>query len=269
MMLGRMRAELGEDIGLQAGIELAVERWTAWAPGLEDADSWRAWADGAKRIEGPVTPDVGFVEPMLRRRMSPQTRMTLKVAKTCLDGESTAPAFVFCSRYGEVHRSHEILTDLAKGEIISPMAFSTSVHNTPAGFFSIATRDTAPSTALASGEATLENAFVEAWCMLRDGTAEKALLVYHDEPLPPVFSSLATSVRHSAAIALLLRVPGTPEHRPRLTLSCRPRPAAEPMPSESEDPALQTLRLLIKGGDAVTVDTGRLIWTWHRRETPA
>ncbi len=264
-----MKAGLGEDIELQEGIELAVERWTAWAPGLEDVDSWRAWADGTKAIEGSASPDLGFVEPMLRRRMSRQTRMTLKVANTCLNGDPTTPAFVFCSRYGEVHRSHEILAGLAKGETVSPMAFSTSVHNTSAGFYSIATGDTAPSTALASGETTLENAFVEAWCLLRDATAEKALLVYHDEPLPPILGKLPTSVHHSAAFALLLRLPGTPEHRPRLALNCQPCPAAQRGPSEPADPALQTLRLLINGGDAVAVDTGRLIWTWRRHETAA
>ena len=251
----------------QQQITLSVCRWAAWAPGVTDTPSWHAWAEGGGTISGPVAPDVQFVAPMMRRRLSGLSRMVFRVAADCLADEENSIVYVFCSRYGEYNRSYGILTDLANREPASAAAFSNSVHNTSASLFAIDRRDTSQSTAVAGGEATLETAFMEAWSVLSDGMAGAALVVYHDEPLPELYRGQPTTVLNSAAFAMLLRLPDPERPDPErnaidLRLSWDPREEISAEPCTARDPALQVLALLLKGGDPVVLDTERLVWTW-------
>jgi hypothetical protein len=249
-------------------IEFDICALSAWAPGLEDMPSWHLWADGTKEIAGPVTPDVQFVAPMLRRRLSSLSRMVFRVATDCLEGQAAPQAYVFCSRYGEYGTSFDILMNLAKGGDVSPAAFSTSVHNTSSSQFSIARQDRSQTTMLTAGEATLEAAFVEAWGLLCAGNVSRVLVVYHDEVLPPLYEKQATTVRHSAAFAFLLGLPVGTATVDRLNLSWRPQTEAPGELSSAqgndEDAALRVLRLVLKGGDQVIRDTGRLEWIWSK-----
>jgi len=92
----------------RSSIKLEIKRWSAWAPGLEDFTSWREWTDGAKRISGPIKPDVSFVDRLLRRRLSPLYRMAFKAASDSLAGQEARPLSIFCSHYGEFSRAFEI-----------------------------------------------------------------------------------------------------------------------------------------------------------------
>src|SRR3546814_2251732 len=96
---------------------LAVSCWAAYAPGLPDRASWHEWAAGKKSIAGPADPDVSFVKPLLRRRLSPLNRMAFYVASSCMP-EGETPFCIFCSRYGEYARAFEILNSMAEGEQI-------------------------------------------------------------------------------------------------------------------------------------------------------
>lgn len=250
-------------------IELAVSCWSAWAPGLTDETAWREWAGGRKEIEGPDKPDVNFVKPMMRRRLSSLTRMAFRVAADCLAEEDSSPVHIFCSRYGEYGRTYNILTGLSNEEPVSALAFSMSVHNTSASLFSIDRRDTALSVSLAGGEMTLETAFVEAWSLLTAGDTSSALVVYHDEPLPVIYDRQITTVAHPAAFALLLRLPEMAVKVSRLTLDWSERRPGAKTAEPVVDPALQVLRLLLERGDPVTFDTGRLVWKWSQNAATA
>src|SRR3546814_3751327 len=57
-------------------------------------------------------------------------------------------------------------------------------------------------------EATLEGAFVEAWSQLREGVAQSALIVYHDQPLPDLYAPQNRSVTQSIALGLRVGLPG-------------------------------------------------------------
>jgi hypothetical protein len=90
------------------------------------------------------------------------------------------------------------------------------------------------------------------------------LIVYHDEPLPPAYRGQATSVGTSAALALLLQLPGEAKVGPHLRLEWRATNAGTASSGDVRDPALEVLRLLLTGGDPIVLDSGRLAWTWSR-----
>lgn len=251
-------------MAIGGSVELVVRRWAAWAPGVEDAASWDRWAKGEATIAGSVEPDVSFVSPLQRRRLSEASRMAFAVAAQCMEDADAGAPWVFCSRYGEYPRSFEILQDLARQQPASPTAFSMSVHNTAASQFSIHRRDRSQFTALAAGEATLEAAFVEAWCRIGQATGGSVLLVYHDQPLPDLYRQQATTVTHSLALALLLSRPTADAARPILRLAWHPGPGDPAAGADAANPVLAVIRLLHSGDGPVAQDTGRLVWTWSR-----
>jgi len=257
------------EVEIQQSISLAVCRWSAWAPGMTDLAAWRSWAEGEAIISGPVAPDVQFVAPMARRRLSGLSRMVFHVAVDCLGDGQESIAYVLCSRYGEYNRSYGILTELAKGEPALATAFSNSVHNTSASLFAIEKQDHAQSTAIAGGEATLEAGFMEAWSLLSDGIASTVLVVYHDEPLPDLYQGQPTTVVNSAAFAMLLQLPEPGSDAKNLHLSWRARQDSGTGPCNQSDPALQVLRLLIQGGGPFALETERLTWSWSAHHEAA
>lgn len=246
-----------------SSIALSVSKWSAWAPGISDKAAWRDWAKGAVKIDGAVDPDVKFVAPMMRRRLSGLSRMAFRAATDCLDGTDASPAFVFCSRYGEFTRSFEILQGLSDGEPVSAAAFSMSVHNTATSLYSIETKDQSASTALAGGEATLEVGFIEAWSLLANETFDSVLLIYHDEKLPDLYRDQPTTVAHASAFAMLLRRPEDCAGGISLALEWTARRGEGQATEIAPDPALQVLKLLVDDGGSFVLDNGRLLWTWR------
>lgn len=182
--------------------------WAAWAPGISTAEEWQAWADGTQAIAAtPDSPPVDFIPAMQRRRLSRLSRLSLAAAYSCAGEKHNLPT-VFASRHGEIHRTFGLLSDLAQHEPLSPMAFSLSVHNTASGLYSIATGNTAPSTAIAAGLDTLPMALIEAIGQLQ--RHEEVMVVYAEEPLPDAYKAF-TGNDNSALLGLALRLgrPGT------------------------------------------------------------
>lgn len=167
------------------GVRFSIAGHAEWAPGLTTPEAWDAWAAAPYAIEAGEEPGVKAMPAMLRRRAGFLGKMALEVAYQCLGGRSDIPT-VFCSRHGDVARAVELLTDLARGEALSPTAFGMAVHNAIPGLLTIARGDRANHIALASGAATIEHAVIEACGLLADG-APSVLLVACDCPLPELF----------------------------------------------------------------------------------
>jgi hypothetical protein len=155
----------------------------------------------------PIAPPVDFIPAMQRRRLSRLSRLSLAAAYSCAGSNHQLPT-VFASRHGEIHRTLGLLSDLVQNEPLSPMAFSLSVHNTASGLYSIATGNTAPSTAIAAGLDTLPMAIIEAIGQLQ--RHDEVMVVYAEEPLPAEYSQFASD-DNSALLGLALRLgkPGT------------------------------------------------------------
>ncbi|TNF35083.1 MAG: 3-oxoacyl-ACP synthase [Gammaproteobacteria bacterium] len=188
-------------------VGFAIERWAAWAPAeddgsIETAGQWADWAAGTLAMaDNDASPALPFINAMLRRRLSRLSRLALKVAYEAAAGDHSLPT-VFCSRHGEIHRTRGLLADLNAGEPLSPMAFSLSVHNTASGLYSIASGNTAASTAIAAGRDTLAMAVIEATGLLLQH--ERVLLVFAEEPLPEDYREFADEQTAAFGLALLL-----------------------------------------------------------------
>lgn len=257
-------SDLTESDGKVDGVTLSVRRWSAWAPGLQGVEAWRRWASGERSIEGDASPDVGFVPPLLRRRLGRETRSAFRVAEDCLQGEVSTPAYVFCSRYGEFTRTFDLLSALAEETPLSANAFSMSVHNTAASLFSINRGDHGVSSSVASGESTLETAFVEAWSLLSAGEAETALIVYFDAPLPDGYRQRGAGLDHPLAVAMLVEL--SKDEDCQTGLSLRWNATDERLESDGGlgGSALGIVRLLLEPGPPIESAVGRMRWEWSR-----
>ncbi len=161
------------------------------------------WA--IRQVEGSseAKPDLNFVDPMLRRRLSPLARAALHVANDCASDLPTVPV-VYASRHGELTRTVELLRSLAREEALSPTTFSLSVLNSAAGAFSIARGDPAPAIALAAGTETLGWGLLDAACRAQLNPQQPTLFIYADGAAPPPLGPLKEDPEQPYALAVLL-----------------------------------------------------------------
>lgn len=173
---------------------------------------WSSWPAPAT-----AAPDIGFIEPIVRRRLSTLSKMALKVAHDCVrhdsgDGSNGSDGsgirvegvrVVFASRHGELRRTTDILHSIDAGEPVSPTAFSLSVLNAMTGVFGIARGDRSAASAVAAGAETLGYALLEAHAQYAAQPASPVLLVYADEPAAPTYGPIVDEVQ-GGALAILL-----------------------------------------------------------------
>jgi hypothetical protein len=161
-------------------------------------------------------PEVAFVEPMLRRRLSRMARGFFHCAQRLSPpGEVRV---VHGSRHGEADRTLALLQDLAAQRELSPTLFSMSVHNAVPGLWSIFKGNHAPITAVAAGPETFGWTLVEAIAAWKADPASPVLCLYAEDRLPePWAEGVPQPGLHVVALLLggqegpgfsLLREPG-------------------------------------------------------------
>lgn len=237
-------------------MDMRISRCAAWAPNLASEAEWQAWSRGERHLQGDAVPAASRVPAMLRRRLTRWGRLALEAAGQLTDSLGPDTPIIFSSRHGDTHRTETLLTDLAKGELLSPTAFSLSVHNAPLGLYTIVEQITSPSLALAAGRETFAQAWLEAYTWLQQGAAQ-VLLVHADEPLAAFYQPDADEAEAPLAVALLL---SASEGEP-VSLQWLPRSAA------SADPQPQPLAFLqwwYRGEAQLSHQGERLCWQWQR-----
>jgi hypothetical protein len=184
---------------------VVIARWAGWAPGVEGDADWRAWAAAPRPLLGDGQPDAKFLPLHVRRRCDLLSRMMLRAAHTCVPDahERARLRTVFASRYGSFNATVRMMEGLARNEPLSPSLFMQSVHNAQSGLFSIWSKNTAASTAIAGRGDTFACGFVEALCQLHEGGGP-ILLLTGDEALPPPVAHLSPERFGPYATALLL-----------------------------------------------------------------
>ena len=159
--------------------------------------SYAAWRSEVEGADGTVAkPDVSFIPPLERRRLTGVERAALAVAWQ-VRPEGDVPV-VFASRWGEIGVTVKLMTQFHADREMSPAGFSASVHNAAPGAFSLLTHNHAPYTAIAARERSLEAGLLEALAQ-RVGVvfvfAEEATPAFYAPAFGPLQSACALAVR--------------------------------------------------------------------------
>src|SRR5690348_12842116 len=118
-----------------------VSLWGPGLPGWADARSVLRGQDEYVVTEVPLPPS-SLLAANERRRAGLATRLALFVAQQASETAGVAPgsiASAFATSNGDGAIVHTILETLAADQPVSPTQFHNSVHNTAAGYWSIAT----------------------------------------------------------------------------------------------------------------------------------
>ena len=249
-------------------VRFSVDRWAAWAPGLQDQAAWRAWLGNPGPVPQGDDPPLTEMPAMMRRRVERLGRVALQAAYWA-QGDQAPSSVIFASRQGDIGRSLQLLRQLAGGETMSPASFSMSVHNAIGALYSIANSQTCPYTSVAAGAETVEAAFVEAIGQLADG-APDVLLVCYDEPLPEPYTQFNSGIAFARSAAYRLSVAKTGGFSLQ---SGPPAPAADSAAASATQalPAdLAVLDFLVNAGAPQLVRTvGVRQWEWSRHDALA
>lgn len=177
-------------------------------PGLDN------WPYAIQILEGGVaymhtpaaTPPPASLPAAERRRTSPLVRLTLAVglqAAQAAGRDAANLSAVFAASVGDGENCHAICEMLAgEDRYISPTRFHNSVHNAPAGYWSIAAHAMAASTVLCAYDGSFAAALLESLCLVTvDG--KDSLLIASDTEYPYPLSG-ACPIRDSFGTALVL-----------------------------------------------------------------
>lgn len=206
-----------------------VEGVGVWSPTLAGFDALRARLAGAPAGAPMAKPPAQRLPATERRRASASVLLAVEVAAqaVAMSGRDAATlACVFASAYGDLAITDYLCATLARapGEL-SPTRFHHSVHNAPAGYWTIATGCHAPSSAVGAGHASVGAGLLEA-ATLACAEQRPVLLVCSDiAGRGPLGDSVGC--RHDAGAALVLSPQAGPPSVARLTLmlangSCTP-----------------------------------------------
>ena len=225
-----------------SAMRVYIEGIGVLGPALPDWASARALLRASTPLYRPEPvklPPPEMLPASERRRAGDAIKLSMAVGLAAVrdaDADAAQLANVFSSTGGDCANCHAILETLASDDRqISPTRFHNSVHNAPAGYWSIATRCTAASTSLCAYDATFTAGLFEAAAQTLD-SGERSLLVAFDTAYPePLYS--VRPIPYPFAIAMVVHAVETAATRASLTLSLS-RDAVDTM----ADAQLETLR---------------------------
>ncbi|SMH36460.1 beta-ketoacyl synthase chain length factor [Azospirillum agricola] len=186
-------------------------------------------------------PPSPLLPPAERRRSVPTVKLAMAVGAEAMaqaDRDPAGVATVFTSSSGDPDTLHQILETLASEDRgISPTRFHNSVHNAPAGYWSIATRSHAPSTSLSSHDESFQAGLLEAMAEVAAEGWTVGLIAY-DLPYPePLHAVRPIAAPFGMALVLTPEPTGRSFARLDIALSDGGGP-----PSRMADDALEALR---------------------------
>ena len=154
-----------------------------------------------------VLPTVEKLPPAERRRVGAPVKLAMAIgleAAQAAGADVANLATVFSSTEADCDNTHAILEALASAErSMSPTRFHNSVHNAPAGYWSIATGSMQPSTSLNTYDATFVAGLLEAATQARCNQSA-CLLIAFDTAFPEPVRSLRP-IPDAMGVALVVR----------------------------------------------------------------
>jgi hypothetical protein len=196
-------------------IRVAVEAVALLGPGLQGWTASRAVLAGiAPYIAAPTVVPLSPLLPANERRRTVQTvKLVLAVGAEAIENagcDAAALATVFTSSGGDGETIDDILATLASSDpAVSPTRFHNSVHNAPAGYWSIATRSRAPSSSLCFHDWSFTGGLLEAAAQASVDDCAVGLIAY-DLPYPePLHGVRPIGAVFAAALILAPRASET------------------------------------------------------------
>lgn len=233
---------------------LDILDWQAIAPGLRSKQHWNQWASHESAPDFAQALEKSPLIPMMsERRMSPPSRAAVEAGLTLLENHQVDAA-IFTSQHGELEKTFKILQTLSREGEVSPTDFSTSVHNTAAGWLTIISKNALPITSLAAGQDSFQQGMLEAQAMLLTGM-QRVLLIDFDGLVPDLYSPPGGEPFYPYAVALLLAKGDS--------LRCQHQmgdPTGGALPQ-----SLQFLRYWLREQNEFSVNAGVNQWVWRRR----
>lgn len=159
------------------------------------------WPEGRRILMGNLAyatqptalPAAASLPPSERRRAARATRLALAIGHEAIAAAQLDPATlatVFSSSGGDGYNCHEICQALASNDRqLSPTRFHNSVHNAPAGYWSIASGAMAPSSVTCAFDASFGAGLLEALAQVEADHTRCVLISYdtdYPEPLRAV-----------------------------------------------------------------------------------
>jgi hypothetical protein len=183
-----------------------------------------------------------FLPPNERRRATRIGRLAFQAAEEAMGGTKIPAdelAAVFASSGGDTEVMDRICRALATPErSVSPTDFHNSVHNAPAGYWSIATRSRWSSTSLSAFDSSFAVGLLEAVSVAAQEKIPVLLVAYDIRPPLPLLH--ARKLLDDFSVALVL----TPERRPGSHMALRLALNGDAVPeTKLDEPALEELRL--------------------------
>lgn len=178
-----------------------------FGPGMVDREESRSILRGEKNWSYQPMPQLK--PKMLPANERRRTTAVINLALECVQGllkdndDLQSVATVFASSDGDLAIVDKMCAALAEdSRVISPTVFHNSVHNAPAGYWSIAASMTGPSTSLSAGDASFMCGLQEAVTQVEveGGTV---LFVTYDYPAPTMLDS-HRHFEHPLALAIRL-----------------------------------------------------------------
>ncbi len=186
---------------------LAIHGIGIAAAGLAD------WASAAPVLRGeidyqpePFKPArTGLLPRNEARRAGTSVRLAFQAAEqACADADPKALATVFASSAADVDIADRLCRTLADPEGgVSPTQFHNSVHNTAAGYWSIATGSKQPASSVSGGRDSFATGLMEAWAMATH-EGHSVLLVAFEAAGGGLLEPARYDVVDSCAVALVL-----------------------------------------------------------------
>ncbi|GAA0712674.1 beta-ketoacyl synthase chain length factor [Dokdonella soli] len=217
------------------GLLVHIEGIGWWSPGVPN---WNAAAallrDGTTL---PTTGDKGpapdVLPPSERRRAPAPVLLACEVAnQACtMAGRDAAdvPA-VFASAHGDIAISDALCTTLAGDPLaLSPTRFHNSVHNAPAGYWTIATHCHAASSAISAWRGSFAAGLLEASVQALADRTPVVFAAYDIAGQGALGDVLPAAMTFGTALLL------SPEHRPRTRASLRLRHEARSAPVDEPE----------------------------------
>lgn len=212
-----------------------------FGPGLAGWEASRSILAGEQTIVlSPLTlPPAEALPPAERRRVGLPVKLSMAIGFEAVRQAGADPrqlASVFSSTGGDCDNCHAILEVLASDDrSVSPTRFHNSVHNAPAGYWSIATQSMAPSTSLCAYDATFAAGLLDAASQVAT-SGKPCLLLAYDTAYPEPLYSLRP-IPHALGIALLLSPQAGEKTLARLDISL-----CADTPERMSEPQLEAIR---------------------------